>query len=227
MSLIRQIIRNIVLACVLIMIGIEAGNFHLRFLRQYVGSAVVMVKHHSGGGGTGFGVKTKSGAEVILTNKHVCEAPGYKLEYKAAEFVFIKSETGYFESKVIAVDTEHDLCIVKMVPNVSTLHTGFFQPAVGDTIAIIGHPMLTPLQVSKGIYNGYTKKYDLSGLSDSLDLPIELPIGWTSAPSYPGNSGSPVVNFYGQVVGVLFAGMAPTINMIVPIDAINKFLSRY
>jgi len=96
-------------------------------------------------------------------------------------------------------------------------------PMVGDKVAIIGHPLLTPLQVSVGNVNGFEALMALPFL-EMLDLPPMVPVFWTSAPSYPGNSGSPVVDFFGNVVGILFAGIQPHINMIVPVSSLHEFL---
>jgi S1-C subfamily serine protease len=48
----------------------------------------------------------------------------------------------------------------------------------------------------------------------------------TTAPGEPGNSGSPVVDFYGRLIGVLYAGESESAlnSILVPFEDVNKFL---
>ena len=49
----------------------------------------------------------------------------------------------------------------------------------------------------------------------------------TSVVIHPGNSGSPVVNFWGNVIGVAFAGDSTNWGRMVPIQDIKLFLKNY
>ncbi len=195
-------------------IAIKAPAFHLQYLRNRVGSAVTMLVILDGrGGGSGFQVSAPSGNKYIVTNKHVCEGSDALLAIN-------NNETSFH--KIIARSDRHDICILEPSNLLNTIRLGN-DPDVGDQIAIIGHPMLTPMQVSRGEINGFNRAIQLPFMHD-LNLDRFLSIYWTSAASYPGNSGSPVVDFYGNVVGILFAGMGDHINMIVPVSAVKEFL---
>jgi V8-like Glu-specific endopeptidase len=51
----------------------------------------------------------------------------------------------------------------------------------------------------------------------------------TTATTYPGNSGSPVVNKYGNIIGVLFAGSSKEEkdNYLVPVSEVKRVLSKF
>lgn len=196
--------------------AVKGPELHLRYLRYTVAPKVVKVTNN-GGGGTGFYVKAPSGDTYILTNKHVCGTDPTK------KVNVIDQDGTTRVRQIYMVSMDHDLCLI--YPAESDVEGLDLQDKgidVGDQVAIIGHPHLTPLAVARGTYNGQTPM-ELP-FAFMLNIPEVLQVGWTDAASYPGNSGSPVVNFYGDVVGVLFAGSAAHVNMIVPLTEIKRFL---
>lgn len=213
LSKIKFPVIGIVIGCLLSFLAVKAPSMHLKFLRNRVGSAVTMlVTLDQTSGGTGFQIKALSGNEYIITNKHVCAG-------REALLAINNGEMSY--NKVIAVDEEHDICVVKPSPLLNSIRIGS-DPDVGDQIAIVGHPFLTPMQVSRGEINGFNRALR----TGFPELPLFVPTYWSSAHTYPGNSGSPVVDFYGNVVGILFAGMSDHINLIVPISSLEEFLIK-
>ena len=190
-------------------ISIHAPSTHLRILRAKVAPNVYKVMNlDQRVGGTGFSIKTALGKTVVLTNEHVCGIEAYKI---------VKTPTRKYRLKVLKVSTKHDLCIIEGLPEMGTLSLGNTS-SIGDTIAIVGHPRLTPLQVSRGhITTDIMKEVFSEGI---------LNVQYTNAPAYPGNSGSPVVNFFGNVVGILFAGYGPHMGMIIPVKDVKLFLDN-
>ena len=92
---------------------------------------------------------------------------------------------------------------------------------LSEDVWLIGHPQ----GWSKRVRTGYIVSKGLEvmpWLPNSNAVPYYI----ISAITYPGNSGSPVVNYWGNVIGVLFAGERNfhTFGLIVPLDEVKRFL---
>lgn len=221
---------------------VSSGNIHNHLLRSKVGNAVVKVLIPKKGGGSGFSIKTASGRQVIVTNEHVCAASD-------TGEVFIEQDSGLKSfKKIIHVDDLHDLCIVEGDFRLPALELGS-SPVKGDFHYIVGHPGGRALTVSQGEYIG-DENVQLPDLKVKVRKKckhtiIELnPLEKfmynmeficmksfraysSSAVAYGGNSGSPVVNAFGEVIGVLFAGSREQEhnNAIVPVEHLKRVLS--
>lgn len=165
--------------------------------------------------GTGFNMKYK-GKKFIITNQHVCAVskrlghPGYAIVNGSLR-------------KIIAVSKHHDLCALEADFNGGLeLSNKDVEPL--DKIILMGHPRGLDLVIREGrivkedikICVGYGAGVVKCRPSDMI-----------SATAYPGNSGSPVLNEYGKVVGVLYAGSGayPHEPFIVPFEYLQRFLN--
>jgi serine protease Do len=165
--------------------------------------------------GTGFHV-SYLGKTFILTNKHVCDA-GLRID---------KSKTLRVNNrivKVLKIDTEHDLCAVEAIMD-SGLSLAQKEPSPLDQITLIGHPRGLPTVIRKGAIINHGEPvciYYYNGLRCLEATRI-------SATAYPGNSGSPVLNAFGNIVGVLFAGQNryPHEPLIVPYSFVQRFILK-
>lgn len=109
-------------------------------------------------------------------------------------------ETEY-EAEIIGVDTNSDLAVLKI--NAENLTPAEFGNSddltMGSKAVAIGYPLGLGLSVSEGIVSGLNRTIDVElsgGGSASMTL-IQ-----TDAAINPGNSGGPLINEYGQVVGI-------------------------
>lgn len=158
-------------------------------------------------GGTGFVVRAPSGQTYILTNRHVCQ-----------DVMYIDNQTYLMPAKIIEVSQTTDLCLIE-APGLLYglgLNIAEAEPEAFDPIHIIGWGMLMGLTLTDGTWVGRLPEV----------LGVKHP-AYATASILPGNSGSPVLNDQGEVVGVAYASGDVIDNraFIVPLEDIQEFLS--
>lgn len=224
-----------------------ASSFHFDYIQKHVGNNVVMIKNPEGsklkGSGTGFEVQSPSGNVYTVTNAHVCELQngGYIL-------VEEKMNSGrYIPKRVIEVYEENDLCLVEGLPGYSGLSLAKTAD-LGELAWAVGYPYGQGLNITQGHIKQYADVY-VADESTPLDkcvgngkkrtvfdlfffqmevCLIQRHALQTNVIIYPGNSGSPLVNVYGNVIGVIFASDSTTNwGSAVPLDDLRKLLAAY
>ncbi|MEO5857763.1 MAG: trypsin-like peptidase domain-containing protein [Pyrinomonadaceae bacterium] len=154
--------------------------------------------------GSGFFVAN----DRIITNRHVIE--------RSNRVVITLVDGKKFVAKgVLAVDGEGDLALLQVdVPShlARPLPIVARVPQEGESIVVIGNPFGLEGSVSDGIVSAVR---EISGYGKIIQI---------TAPISPGSSGSPVVNMYGQVVGVatLQAAEGQSLNFAVPAERIAQ-----
>lgn len=210
-------------------VSLNANEWHKKYLRYKVGQNVVRIikldeKGELLGGGTGFAVVAPSGNTYLVTNAHVCE-----VKDEAGNVMVQLANGNRMPRRVIQVAQKADLCLLEGIPGYDGLEVGSPLKA-GDWVAVVGHPQLMDLVISsgnmvaqenlpllKGIIGWSMKEEDCNAPNDEIKkvdtIFGELNLCLTNFDSYkttvvtlPGNSGSPAVDAWGNVVGVLFAG---------------------
>jgi len=235
----RDIIRALVVA-VLVMVAPKLWEEHRWDVAQ---SNVVKVTGREGtSGGTGF--FTYVGDRLmVITNAHVCEG------VREGSAVYLRNLKDIGTGQVVLIGRSVDLCLIE--PKF-TFHASGLPISTevndGETITVYGHPLLRGFTAYSGRVVGKTiatllsrflpsakstcppgeQRIDLNMLFFSVPACTrEYDVIDISANTYPGNSGSPVLNKYGRVVGVIF--IADTRNDeggMVPLSELTKFISE-
>lgn len=165
------------------------------------------------GGGTGF-IITADG--LIVTNKHVVSDSG-------AKYTVVTADGKTYDATVVALDPTLDLAIVKIdATGLPVVKLGSSDDLkVGQRVIAIGNA-LSEFQntVTAGVLSATGRSVvasDANGSSsESLDGLLQ-----TDAAINLGNSGGPLVNLRGQVIGintVTASGDAEGIGFAIPID---------
>lgn len=175
-----------------------------------VRSSVVTI-FAGGGHGTGFFISSNG---YLLTNEHVV---------RAAKRVTIKLSTGReILGEVLKTDAKRDVALIKAEePALSYLPIDKNESSIGAEVIAIGTPLDEKFSttVSKGILSGYRLENGIRYIQSDVNV-------------LPGNSGGPLLDEYGNVIGIsvsaLFLQNFPSgINFFIPInEALNSMNIR-
>lgn len=128
---------------------------------------------------------------------------------------------GEYSRTILYESKSHDICFLTPTGGPSfSLASNVHR---GEAVTIIGHPRGHEQSISDGRITG-------SELNPHPTMGIIVRSLKSTALSYPGNSGSPVVNRYGNVVGILYAGYPSdftNVNFVVPLEYIKADFEQY
>ncbi len=164
----------------------------------------------SNGSGSSFYVKKHN---IFVTNYHVV---------KGAQTISLENKHQYrFVGHVIMVDENEDIAIIKTDHDFSHLtdlsFSGLSKLNVRDEVFVLGYPYGMPYTETQGI----------------ISSPRQLMNGkyyiQTDAPVNPGNSGGPLVNASGEIIGITTSKFTEADNMgfAVPISTLEEIIEIY
>ena len=188
----------------------------IKNINSAFGEAVVMV---SSPAGTGSGFLINPDGHLI-TNYHVIAR-----ETLIKVTVFQRAAGGfeqkkYEKVKILAFNPFADLALLKIEEAGRAFPYAYLgdmsRVAVGETVFAIGNPLGLTRSVSQGIVS--TTNRDFEG-----QLYIQ-----TTADMNPGNSGGPLFNLAGEVIGVTSMGYLfyGGLNFAIPVDTVKRFLEN-
>jgi serine protease Do len=143
--------------------------------------------------GSGF-IIDKTG--FIVTNNHVIEG--------ADQITVVLHDERKFEAKLIGRDPKTDLALLKVKTNEELPAVGFGdsdKARVGDWVLAIGNPLGLGGTVTAGIVSARGRDIRSGPYDDYIQ---------TDAPINRGNSGGPLFNIKGEVIGINTAILSPS-----------------
>lgn len=166
------------------------------------------------GGGSGF-VITADG--LVVTNKHVAFDP-------KASYTVLTNDGKKYDAKILAIDPYRDLAILKISANglpivalgdSDTLKLGQTAIAIGNALGEFRNT------VSVGVISGLSRSITASGgdMTETIEGLIQ-----TDAAINEGNSGGPLLNLKGEVIGINVAMVsgAQNIGFTIPINQVRQ-----
>jgi S1-C subfamily serine protease len=195
--------------------------FSAQVYRVILPSVVLVESHATGGNGQIAGDGSGSGVIVndngdILTSLHVVAD---------ASYLYVKFADGTeSRAEVVTTQPEHDIAVIRALqPPTLIVPATLGNPnamRIGDEAFVVGNPFSLYASMSAGVISGLKRTFQIPNSEQTLEGLIQI-----DAAVNPGNSGGPLVNRYGQVVGIITALLNPTkqdvfigIGFAVPID---------
>jgi len=169
-------------------------------------------------GGTGSGsIIDKRG--YIVTNVHVIQ--------NASEIYVSLSDGTQYEAEIVGQDSESDLAVIKFTPPAGTvLKTISFGDSsklkVGQKVIAIGNPFGLDRTMTTGIVSGLARP-----VRNSNNRIIRNMIQ-TDAAINGGNSGGPLLNAAGEVIGIntAYASQGNNVGFAIPISSVKGIINN-
>ena len=180
------------------------------------------ISRETQGAGTGIIVSSNG---YILTNKHVVDGA-------STVSVVLYDGTSYDSADVIATDPLNDIAFLKIdgADNLTAAELGDSKTLnIGQQVIAIGNALgQYQNSVTSGIISGTNRTITASSSDSSTDTETLTDMIQTDASINSGNSGGPLVNVKGQVIGINTAvdSSAQGIGFAIPIGAAKGMLSE-
>jgi serine protease Do len=188
-------------------------NFNGRFtqvisdLVEQVMPSLVIVRGHRFGAGAGI-IWDANG--LILTNSHVVG--------RHAPTVILQND-GEYEARLIARDPDVDLALLSIdATGLTPLKPVSVSPRVGEMVFAFGHPWGQRNTVTRGIVSALVHAHNRRG--------DQLPVVRSDVPLAPGNSGGPLVNAKGEVIGINAMIVGGDQSVSIAASVANEFVTK-
>ena len=186
--------------------GVLVFEQHLADKVEQVIPSVVHVRHSSGWQGSGVIISSTDSDGLILTARHVIETYG--------TYTVTLNDGRQYRSNEACVSKKYDVGFIKInAENLPVSQIGNSADLrIGEQVFTIGSPL--GYDNFNSVTLGILSAKERSG-----------PVGWgwtvmlqTDTSVYPGNSGSPLFNMQGDIVGIVVGGYVPSLIYCIPIE---------
>lgn len=158
---------------------------------------------------------------LIVTSAHVVR--------RAVKIKITLSDGKRYRGKIIAENDLNDIALVKLTGLKSQQ---LLQPVemakpgdlmLGETVIVVGNPYGLGNSISKGVLSATSRKVTFQGKVLFKDL-LQ-----TDAAVFPGNSGGPLINLNGDMIGITTATLrqARGIAFAIPLTRVENILARW
>jgi len=166
---------------------------------------------------SGSGVVIDAREGFILTNSHVIDG--------ADEIAVTFADGRELQAKRVGSDSSTDVAVIKVqAQELSAIQIGNSdQLEVGDFVLAIGNPFQIGQTVTSGIISGlHRNNVGIAQYEDFIQ---------TDAAIYPGNSGGPLINLHGELIGIntAFIGASNTnagMGFAIPINVARSIVDQ-
>lgn len=149
---------------------------------------------------------------LILTNHHVVVRGNPQV---------VLSDGRHFDARIVARDPNVDLALLKI--DLVDAQAAVFADArglkVGQLVFAMGHPWGQNGMVTMGLVSGL-------GTAIIRGRKTSIPVIRTDARLAPGNSGGPLVNAIGAVVGINTLLVGGDLGVAIPSQVVHQFVER-
>lgn len=193
--------------------------------------AVVVVQNYQknaiASSGTGFVYKTEGDKAYVLTNAHVVSGAS------SVKLLFTNNKT--YDAEIVGSDTYSDIAVLSVNKEsiIQVAEIGSYQDArLGDTLFTIGAPLDTEYSwtVTRGILSGKDRLVEISQNSNSSVDKWVMKVMQTDAAINSGNSGGPIANSNGEVIGItnmkLVSSGVEGMGFAIPIEDAVKYAEK-
>jgi len=148
----------------------------------------------------------------VITNNH--------LVLGAARIYVTTADRKRYEAEVIGADLQADIAILRLVDternNFPVLNFADSDKVrVGDMVLALGNPFGLTGSVTQGVISGTNRRFEGIGSGSFFQTDAEI---------YPGNSGGPLVNIFGEIIGINVLvysgragrGLSPGVSLALP-----------